>query len=671
MRKNFIASLVVLLVLCSLAAPAFAYTFQTTGTNGLSSPVVRWQTNTITVAFSSSLSSPPPNIKAGSDVTGALRRALRRWSDVTGIRFVEATSGTQNIARDSVNLISVATDNERLFGGERAGYTSVTYNPADGALVEADIAISPLLPFSTDGTYDTYDLESTFVHEIGHFLGLDHSAIVGATMQPRQGRNYDERYTTARTLSDDDLAGIRVLYNRAAPRPTGALQGRINYGAGAHVFVENAATGRVEGGALTKSDGSYLVDKLQPGAHRVVVEYLDEPVVVRETVQPRAPYDGLGSQPPFQTAEGQVLISAGQTASLDLGVNLAPPTFNPRMFGVNGLITTAPATVAAGRTYKLFIGGEGLDRIPPSGFSVQSPFMRIDPASYAPANFGTAYPVVSFDLKVEDNAKYGDYSIRVRANSGEINYLAGGLALDPYSDFAEPNPLDNNNFLVRQQYLDFLFREPEIDGFNAWLRVLNNCSDVVNNATCDRIIVSGSFFRSQEFQLKGFYVYRFYTVAYGRLPTYAEITPDLQFISGQTADEVTARREQFAIAFAARSDFQRRYNGLAPAAYVDALIRSEGLTTIASRDQLISDLTSGIKSRAQILRAVVESPEVSNKESNPAFVAMQYFGYLKRDPETAGFQAWLNYLNANPTDFRTMVGGFLYSDEHRSRFGQL
>jgi hypothetical protein len=49
---------------------------------------------------------------------------------------------------------------------------------------------------------------------------------------------------------------------------------------------------------------------------------------------------------------------------------------------------------------------------------------------------------------------------------------------------------------------------------------------------------------------------------------------------------------------------------------------------------------------------------------------MQYFGYLKRDPEEEGYNAWLRYLNANPGDFRNMIHGFVNSAEYRSRFGR-
>ena len=66
----------------------------------------------------------------------------------------------------------------------------------------------------------------------------------------------------------------------------------------------------------------------------------------------------------------------------------------------------------------------------------------------------------------------------------------------------------------------------------------------------------------------------------------------------------------------------------------------------------------------------MESPEVFNKEYNEAFVSMQYFGYLRRDPETDGFNAWLRVINRNPADYRTMVHGFVTSVEYRLRFGQ-
>src|SRR5205823_14305864 len=113
-----------------------------------------------------------------------------------------------------------------------------------------------------------------------------------------------------------------------------------------------------------------------------------------------------------------------------------------------------------------------------------------------------------------------------------------------------------SSFFVRQQYLDFLSREPEPDGLAAWLRVLNNCSNVNNNPACDRILVSQSFFGSPEFQLKGFYVFRFYKAAFNRLPEYLEIVADMSFVAGATPEEVFARKAQLAVNFTARQEFQ-------------------------------------------------------------------------------------------------------------------
>ena len=74
-----------------------------------------------------------------------------------------------------------------------------------------------------------------------------------------------------------------------------------------------------------------------------------------------------------------------------------------------------------------------------------------------------------------------------------------------------PNPIDGTAFFVRQQYLDFLGREPDPAGYAAWQAVINGCAP--GDTTCDRIHVSSGFFRSPEFQDRGYFVYRFYSVA--------------------------------------------------------------------------------------------------------------------------------------------------------------
>jgi hypothetical protein len=262
---------------------------------------------------------------------------------------------------------------------------------------------------------------------------------------------------------------------------------------------------------------------------------------------------------------------------------------------------------------------------------------------------------------------------------------------------AGPNPVNNHQFFVRQHYLDFLSREPDAGGFNAWLNVLNNCPNPFNtdpnspSAGCDRIIVSSSFFRSSEFELKGLYVYKFYRVAFhnppSSLPAYSDISRDMRSVTGQTSQEVFAKRAAFANAFVQRPVFRSAYDGLSNAAYVAALLGPYNLTAITTPDPATPDdenqqvnltqanLTDRLGdmtlTRAQVLRAVVQSQEVGAAEFNGAFVAMQYYGYLRRTPEASGYNDWLNYLNANPTDFRTMVHGFMNSQEYMLRFGPI
>ncbi|HZH29937.1 MAG TPA: matrixin family metalloprotease [Pyrinomonadaceae bacterium] len=676
---RIITSLALSAVLLWAAVPARSYTYQFNS----SSVQLRWTNTTIPIALSNSLNSPPPNIKAGSDVVGAARRALRRWSDVTNIQFVESFTNAETVSttsNDGLNLITVAASNDAFVNANvagRLGRTRVASDTATGRIVEADLAINPRIQFSTDGTANTYDLESTFVHEIGHVLGLDHSAVVGASMQPIQGLNFIDPAVTMRTLSDDDIAGIRSLYGRRSPLATGSIAGQVNYGAGAHVWAENFYTGRVEGSSITKSDGSYRIDQLPVSDYRVFVEYLNEPVAANNILF-SPPYAGISTQPAFRATEipTPVRVTTGSTTFLNPIITLGTPAVNPRVLGINGALQGAPVQLPAGRVLRFTVGGNNLSAVPltTAGFSVTSPFMSIDPASFErenPANYGYTDPtfgIVSFNLIIADSAKFGDYTLRLRTDAGETAYLSGALALDPYTNFVESNPLENNGFFVRQQYLDFLFREPEPDGFNAWVGVLNRC-DVNPSPECDRITVSSAFFRSAEFQLKGFFIHRFYAVAFGRLAKYTEVVPDLQFVTGQTEAEVNAKRDAYTNAFVQRPAFRSIYDPLSNTDYVDTLLRMARVT-ISNRDQLISNLNSGTQTRAQVLRAIVESQAVQSKEFNPAFVAMQYFGYLKRDPETEGFNAWLNYLNANPNDFRTMVNGFANSKEYRSRFGQ-
>src|SRR6266850_8208945 len=282
MSRRGLSAIVAVCALISAQAPVRAYTLQYRDSSGIVAR--RWLTRPIIVSFSTSLSSPPANIKSGSDVIGAARRALDRWASVANIQFFETRSTAQTIsppnAGDGVNLITVSTENSAAFGtSESPGRTRV-FHDSGGAIVEADIALNPAETFSTDGTFGTYDLESTFTHEVGHLLGLEHSAIIGATMQPRQAKNgvYGLPATTQRALSADDIAGVRSLYGSAAE--IGSISGKLLVSrggnaantAGLMVFAEDVETGKVVAGAIASASGDYQLSGLAPGSYRLIAQ---------------------------------------------------------------------------------------------------------------------------------------------------------------------------------------------------------------------------------------------------------------------------------------------------------------------------------------------------------------------------------------------------------------
>jgi hypothetical protein len=143
-------------------------------------------------------------------------------------------------------------------------------------------------------------------------------------------------------------------------------------------------------------------------------------------------------------------------------------------------------------------------------------------------------------------------------------------------------------------------------------------------------------------------------------------------VTGQTAEEVFAKRDAFAPEWVLRDDYRLRFDNLNNTDFLDRLLRNVGLDDLSgsvTRETLLNDLIAARKTRAQVIREFVEHPDVDAKLYNGAFVAMQYYGYLRRTPEEPGYTNWLTYLNAHPTDFRTMVNGFMNSFEYRLRFG--
>ncbi len=249
------------------------------------------------------------------------------------------------------------------------------------------------------------------------------------------------------------------------------------------------------------------------------------------------------------------------------------------------------------------------------------------------------------------------------------------------------NPIDSTDFFVRQHYIDFLNREPDAAGFQFWRNNIESCGADAQCRAVKRIDTSAAFFLSIEFQQTGFFVYRFSKAAFGESPRFRLFTPDTQEIGrgvviGQPGanEQLETNRQAFADSFVARREFMLLYpQSQTPAQYVDALnVRAGGVLSTTERDALVRGLTNGTETRATVLRHIAEDTDFVSNEFNSAFVLMQYFGYLRRNPDDApdnnlaGFNFWLDKLNEFGGDFRRaeMVKAFITSAEYRQRFGQ-
>jgi hypothetical protein len=179
-----------------------------------------WRRRAIPIELSTSIRTPPANIKAGSDVEGAVRRSLRRWEQAANVRFVTNWTDEQSASAgrngDRINLITVADTLENIssFSGALIGYTKLFFDRRTGEIGEVDIIINSRQKCSTGGSPGTYDLESTLTHEVGHLLDLDHSAVPRAIMQEGQAINdhTGRRHLHGRELGEADRAGARSSY---------------------------------------------------------------------------------------------------------------------------------------------------------------------------------------------------------------------------------------------------------------------------------------------------------------------------------------------------------------------------------------------------------------------------------------------------------------------------
>ncbi|HEV7744799.1 MAG TPA: Calx-beta domain-containing protein [Pyrinomonadaceae bacterium] len=319
---------------------------------------------------------------------------------------------------------------------------------------------------------------------------------------------------------------------------------------------------------------------------------------------------------------------------------------------------------------------------------------------FAPNELSKTISVFLIDDSYTENTEAFNISLSNVVGSGAVLGTPASATVNITDDDFSPhaNPIILTNFFVRLHYLDFLNREPDTDGFNFWTGQINSCGSDNQCIEIKRINVSAAFFLSIEFQETGYFVYRLYKAGHGAIGApvpvrYEEFISDTQQIGqgviiGQPGAEqrLEINKQAFTLDFVSRSRFLQDHPVTdTPAAFVDELYLNAGVTpSAAERTAAINEFggapnTVETVARVRALRRVADNATLKQQEFNKAFVLMQYFGYLRRNPfdppeatlDYQGFNFWLTKLNQFNGNFvnAEMVKAFIISGEYRHRFG--
>jgi hypothetical protein len=306
--------------------------------------------------------------------------------------------------------------------------------------------------------------------------------------------------------------------------------------------------------------------------------------------------------------------------------------------------------------------------------------------SFAPGESSKTFPVlINQDMYIEGNETF---SVSLSNPSGATlgqQKMATVTIIDDVPESAT-NPIDDPQSFVYTHYHDFLNRKPDPAGLQFWTNQITSCGQDAACVANKRTNVSAAFFLSTEFQQTGYLLYLFQRESFGSLPKYAPFMRDLQQVSRDVIvnspnweQKLAANQQQFAEAWVDRPSFKAAYAGMSNAAYVNALYANAGVVPPqAERDALVTKLDMATESRATALLDVAANATFRQQQQNPAFVLMQYFGYLRRDPDSgpdsdlSGYYFWLTKLNAFNGNYQQaeMAKAFIVSAEYRARFGQ-
>lgn len=389
---------------------------------------LRWNNKLIKIAISRSLLDQNPNIKIGSDVSGALERSLTAWNNVASVQIVSQASDKQNVSPagavgDGVSLITIASTPENILffsndSTSTSARTRVFFNRR-GYITEADIVLNPFLQFSTDGSYGTYDLEATLRHEIGHLLGLRHSSVIGSTMYDTASKNgIFQGMSRVNALSEDDISNIRFLYgiNDSDDNCCGTITGKIlasgRRSSEFSVWVQEKESGRTASFAVVIGNRNFRIGGLRNGNYAVFA---------RE--------NGRRQELSAQDL-GDISILDGRSTPFSGRFVRKSIDFSLQFLGTGGILSDSPIVVQKDGLYTLLAGGRNV-RSEHLQIASDSPFITITSNVGSDVDYPDGISAFSFQVKVSAEAPAGDYSVFAVSVDGGRDYRVGGITVIP------------------------------------------------------------------------------------------------------------------------------------------------------------------------------------------------------------------------------------------------
>lgn len=401
------------LLAAGLAVPASAGTKITYAIQG-SPTAVRWaqQSFPLKVQIDRRVASAFPGAQQ------VVERAFQAWAAIpeTDIAFDLQYADGLKSGNDSRNTVTIS---DTIFANQNAiALTTYTFD-GQGRFTDADIQVDKSM-FQSD-----YNIQSTMQHEIGHMLGLDHSAVLTSIMYPYVGRG-----TATPVFDTDDTIAISTSYSKhSVDLLGGTLQGRV-MGDGGGIFAAQVVAVNTNGQAvatgLTDSSGQFTVQGIPPGRYRVYAEPLDGPVEQRDL-------NGLWRQGkalafPTQFISGEIEVKNGEVVGNLLLTTAGPVRLNPKWIGAswNGRqdfsLSTTPISVKPGDTVMIAVSGDGFT-------SGMTQFEVLNPAFRRVGEFKWSSNYVCAQFTVDGAVTGGSATILVRNSETEVATLTGALRI--------------------------------------------------------------------------------------------------------------------------------------------------------------------------------------------------------------------------------------------------